>query len=106
MSSYWISVGRVTGDELTLGADAASGASSALVAKHGHWVVDNDIVVSGGQISADTTQTSSVTAQSDNPAYLELTGDLDLIDTSESPYLNLWQKGGKIVAANGSRKRL
>ena len=25
---------------------------------------------------------------------------------SESPYLNLWQKGGKIVAANGSRKRL
>ena len=74
------SVGRVTGDELTLGADAASGASSALVAKHGHWVVDNDIVVSGGQIQADTTQTSSVTAQSDNPAYLELTGDLELID--------------------------
>ena len=74
------SVGRVTGDELTLGADAASGASSALVAKHGHWVVDNDIVVSGGQIAADTTQTSSLTAQSDNPAYLKLTGDLELID--------------------------
>ena len=73
-------VGRVTGDELILSSDSASGASSGLVAKHGHWVVDNDIVVSGGLIKADTTQTSSLTAHN-TPAYLELTGDLDLIDT-------------------------
>ena len=69
-------VGRVTGDELILSSDSASGASSGLVAKHGHWVVDNDIVVSGGLIQADTTQTSSLTAHN-----LELTGDLELIDT-------------------------
>ena len=75
-------VGRVTGDELILSSDSASGASSGLVAKHGHWVVDNDIVVSGGLIKADTTQTSSLTAHN-TPAYLELTGDLDLIDTSQ-----------------------
>ena len=80
-------VGRVTGDELILSSDTASGASSALVAKHGHWVVDNDIVVSGGQISADTTQTSSVTAQSDNPAYLELTGNLELIDGANYTFI-------------------
>ena len=73
-------VGRVTGDELILSSDSASGASSGLVAKHGHWVVDNDIVVSGGLIQADTTQTSSLTAHN-TPAYLELTGDLELIDT-------------------------
>ena len=73
--------GRVTGDKLILAADGTIG-SSGLTAKHGHWVVDNDIVVSGGEITADTTQTSTLTAQSDNPAYLELTGDLELVDTN------------------------
>ena len=112
------SVGRVTGDELTLGADAASGASSALVAKHGHWVVDNDIVVSGGEITADTTQTSTLTAQSDNPAYLELTGDLDLIDTytDGKQYSFITAKGtdatvdvsgvGNLTLNNTTRKRI
>ena len=112
------SVGRVTGDELILSSDSTNKASSALVAKHGHWVVDNDIVVSGGQISADTTQTSSVTAQSDNPAYLELTGDLDLIDTytDGKQYGFITAKGtdatvdvsgvGNLTLNNTTRKRI
>ena len=111
-------VGRVTGDELILSSDSASGASSGLVAKHGHWVVDNDIVVSGGLIQADTTQTSSVTAQSDNPAYLELTGNLDLIDTytDGKQYSFITAKGtgatvdvsgvGNLTLNNTARKRI
>lgn len=111
------SVGRVTGDELTLGADAASGASSALVAKHGHWVVDNDIVVSGGLIQADTTQTSSLTAHN-TPAYLELTGDLELIDTytdgKQYSFINAKGTGatvdvsgvGNLTLNNTTRKRI
>ena len=112
------SVGRVTGDELILSSDSTNKASSALVAKHGHWVVDNDIVVSGGQIQADTTQTSSVTAQSDNPAYLELTGDLELIDTytDGKQYSFITAKGtdatvdvsgvGNLTLNNTTRKRI
>ena len=110
-------VGRVTGDELILSSDSASGASSGLVAKHGHWVVDNDIVVSGGLIKADTTQTSSLTAHN-TPAYLELTGDLDLIDTytDGKQYSFITAKGtgatvdvsgvGNLTLNNTARKRI
>ena len=110
-------VGRVTGDELILSSDSASGASSGLVAKHGHWVVDNDIVVSGGLIQADTTQTSSLTAHN-TPAYLELTGDLDLIDTytNGKQYSFITAKGtgatvdvsgvGNLTLNNTTRKRI
>ena len=110
-------VGRVTGDELILSSDSASGASSGLVAKHGHWVVDNDIVVSGGLIQADTTQTSSLTAHN-TPAYLELTGDLDLIDTytDGKQYSFITAKGtgatvdvsgvGNLTLNNTTRKRI
>ena len=75
-------------------------------------------MVSGGQISADTTQTSSVTAQSDNPAYLELTGDLDLIDTytDGKQYSFITAKGtdatvdvsgvGNLTLNNTARKRI
>ncbi len=109
--------GRVTGDKLILGADGTSG-SSGLTAKHGHWVVDNDIVVSGGQIQADTTQTSTLTAQTDNPAYLELTGDLELIDTNadDKQYSFITAKGtgatvdvsgvGEIKLSNTERRRI
>ena len=110
-------VGRVTGDELILSSDSASGASSGLVAKHGHWVVDNDIVVSGGLIQADTTQTSSLTAHN-TPAYLELTGDLELIDTytdgKQYSFINAKGTGatvdvsgvGNLTLNNTTRKRI
>ena len=110
-------VGRVTGDELILSSDSANGASSGLVAKHGHWVVDNNIVVSGGLIKADTTQTSSLTAHN-TPAYLELTGDLDLIDTytDGKQYSFITAKGtgatvdvsgvGNLTLNNTTRKRI
>ena len=109
--------GRVTGDKLILSSDSASGASSGLVAKHGHWVVDNNIVVSGGLIKADTTQTSSLTAHN-TPAYLELTGDLDLIDTytDGKQYSFITAKGtgatvdvsgvGNLTLNNTTRKRI
>ena len=110
-------VGRVTGDELILSSDSANGASSGLVAKHGHWVVDNNIVVSGGLIKADTTQTSSLTAHN-TPAYLELTGDLELIDTytNGKQYSFITAKGtgatvdvsgvGNLTLNNTTRKRI
>ena len=109
--------GRVTGDKLILAADGTIG-SSGLTAKHGHWVVDNDIVVSGGEITADTTQTSTLTAQSDNPAYLELTGDLELVDTNtankQHSFINAKGTGatvdvsgvGNLTLNNTTRKRI
>ena len=109
--------GRVTGDKLILAADGTIG-SSGLTAKHGHWVVDNDIVVSGGEITADTTQTSTLTAQSDNPAYLELTGDLELVDTNTAnkqySFINAKGTGatvdvsgvGNLTLNNTTRKRI
>ena len=89
------SVGRVTGDDLILAADDASGATSSLVAKHGHWVVENNIVVSGGQIVADTTQTSSITSHN-TPAYLELKGDLDLVDGDNYTFISAKGEGATV----------
>ena len=89
------SVGRVTGDDLILAADDASGATSSLVAKHGHWVVENNIVVSGGQIVADTTQTSSITSHN-TPAYLELQGDLDLVDGDNYTFISAKGEGATV----------
>ena len=107
------SVGRVTGDDLILAADDASGATSSLVAKHGHWVVENNIVVSGGQIVADTTQTSSITSHN-TPAYLELKGDLDLVDGDNYTFISAKGEGAtvdvsgvdKLTLNNTERRRM
>ena len=107
------SVGRVTGDDLILAADDASGATSSLVAKHGHWVVENNIVVSGGQIVADTTQTSSITSHN-TPAYLELQGDLNLVDGDNYTFISAKGEGatvdvsgvGNLTLNNTERRRI